>query len=89
MRTIINKTTKPLKVPLPQAKVLHLGPLKEGQISVHDVDHPPLQELVAAGTIELVDDGAHGSSAGPTKDTAHADTHGHHPDTSVHRRGDR
>lgn len=55
MKTITNKTVKPLRVPLPHGKVLHLGPKQSGQLSVHDVDHPPLQKLVAAGEIEIVD----------------------------------
>ena len=33
MRTIVNKTTRPLRVPLPGGKVLHLGPKKSGQIA--------------------------------------------------------
>ena len=33
MRTIVNKTNRPLKIHLPQGRVLHLGPRKEGQIA--------------------------------------------------------
>jgi hypothetical protein len=33
MKTVANKTQKPLSVPLPRGKVLHLGPGKTGQIS--------------------------------------------------------
>ena len=55
MKTIVNKTHDPLRVPLPQGKTLHLGPKKTGQISVHDVDHPPLVKLVEAGKVEIQD----------------------------------
>ncbi len=54
-KTIVNKTVKALRVPLPKGKVLHLNPRQTGQISVHDADHPPLKKLVEAGEIELND----------------------------------
>jgi hypothetical protein len=54
-KTIVNKTVKALRVPLPHGKVLHLGPKQSGQISIHDADHPPLQKLVAAGELEVFD----------------------------------
>lgn len=55
MKSIVNKTHGPLRVPLPKGKILHLGPNKTGQVSVHDADHPPLQKMVEAGQIELYD----------------------------------
>jgi hypothetical protein len=55
MKTIVNKTTDPLRVPLPQGKTLHLGPKKTGQISVHDVEHPPLVKMVEVGKVEIQD----------------------------------
>ncbi|SVC92625.1 uncharacterized protein METZ01_LOCUS345479, partial [marine metagenome] len=33
MKTIINKTGRPLKITLSQGRVLRLGPRKEGQIA--------------------------------------------------------
>jgi hypothetical protein len=56
MKTIVNKTAKALRVPLPHGKVLHLGPRKSGHINVHDADHPPLKKLVEAGEVEIFDD---------------------------------
>lgn len=53
MATITNKTCKPLSVPLPGGKKLHLGPLKSGEISPKAVDHPPVQKLVEAGEVEI------------------------------------
>lgn len=55
-KAVVNKTMKPLRVPLPQGKTLHLGPKQTGHVAVHDVDHPPLQKLVEAGEIEIVDE---------------------------------
>ena len=89
MKTIRNKTHAPVRVPLPRGKTLHLGVGQKGQIAHTDVDHPPLQKLVADGVIEIVDadtgaGAAHGSNKG-----AHAETHGHHPPVGSPVRGDR
>jgi hypothetical protein len=63
MAAVTNKTGKPLGVPLPRGRTLHLGPRKSGQISSHDLDHPALRKLVDAGAIEIVTE-ASGSSGG-------------------------
>ena len=54
-KSILNKTAGALKVPLPHGKALRLGPHQTGQVSHHDLDHPPLKKLIDAGTIELTD----------------------------------
>ena len=89
MATVRNKTHKPLRVHLGSGKVLHLGPNREGQISDHDLDHRGVQVLLEAGEIEILGESArqHGAGSGPA--AGHEETHGHHPDTSLHRRGDR
>ncbi len=56
MKTIVNKTSGPLRVPLPQGKVLHLGPKQTGHVAVHDADHPPLKKLIEAGQLEVFDE---------------------------------
>ena len=58
MKTVSNKTQKPLSVPLPRGKTLHLGAGKTGQIAAKDADHPPLKKLVDAGQIEVFDEGS-------------------------------
>lgn len=90
MTTIRNKTSRPLRVPLPQGKVLHLGPKQSGQIAGHQ-DHPPLKKMLDAGEIELVDDGGRGTKGGPAArpGSPHASTHGHVPTKIVHPSGDR
>ena len=57
MKTISNKTQRPLSVPLPKGKKLHLGPGKVGQIASKDADHPALKKLVEAGEIEILGEG--------------------------------
>ena len=54
MAAVTNKTGKPLSIPLPRGKRLHLGPRKSGQISSHDIEHPALKKLVDAGAIEVL-----------------------------------
>ena len=54
MPVVSNKTQKPLSVPLPGGKTLHLGPGKTGQISARAVEDPRLKKLVDAGEIEVV-----------------------------------
>lgn len=89
MRTIVNKTNRPLKIHLPQGKVLHLGPRKEGQIAPHALESAGVKRLVDAGDLEVLSDGMNAGSADRDSSRPAADTHGHHPNTSIRRRGDR
>lgn len=89
MKTVRNKTHRPLKVHLSRGKTLHLGPLKEGQISVHDVEAVGVQRLVEAGELEIVGEGSQAVEGPSPSAGTHADTHGHHPNTAVPKRGDR
>jgi hypothetical protein len=89
MKTIVNKTQAPIRVPLPRGKVLHLGPLQSGEISHKVLDHEPLQRMIEAGEIEIQGDGqgvevSHEHAKGP-----HAETRGHHPPTNTPVKGDR
>ena len=63
---IINKTQKPVAVPLPGGKKLRLGPGKTGQITPKAAEHPPVMKLVEEGVVEIVGVGkkSHGGSAG-------------------------
>lgn len=88
MRTIRNLTIKPLRVPLPQGKVLHLGPRKDGQIATRHLDSPGIARLVEAGEIEVLDE-AQGPTQAPDGTLIQPDSHGHHPDLTVRKRGDR
>jgi hypothetical protein len=56
MKIVQNKTTRPLSIPLPRGKKLHLGPGKSGQIVSTSADHPALKQLVDAGEIEILDE---------------------------------
>lgn len=52
---IKNKTTKPLRVPLPAGKRLFLVPGGVGQVVPKALEHPPLKALIEAGEIEVLD----------------------------------
>lgn len=54
---IINKTQKPLSLPLPGGKTLFLGPGKTGQVALKALEHPPLVKLLEAGGIETAEGG--------------------------------
>lgn len=88
VKTIKNKTNKPIRVPLPRGKVVHLGPAKSGQITTEAAEHPGLKKMIEAGDIELMDDVTAASEGGGSASRGHgAEGHG---GGGVHRRsGDR
>ncbi len=89
MKTIVNKTRGPLRVPLPRGKKLHLGPGKSGQVAHQDVDHKPLQQLVKDGKLEIQGDGAAPVAGREQGKGSHETTHGHLPRTKAKATGDR
>jgi hypothetical protein len=89
MKTIRNKTIKPLRIGLPGGKTLHLGPGKTGQVSDKALERAATQKLLEADEIEIVGgegpaQGAEDGSAG-----AHGSTHGHRQSRVVMPKGDR
>ena len=64
MSAVSNKTHRPLSVPLPGGKTLHLGPGKTGQISAKAVEDSQLKKRIAAGEIEIVEEDTR-PTAGP------------------------
>jgi len=91
VKTITNKSHKPLKVPLPGGKFLHLGPLKSGQIADGAVDAPALKRLVKSGEIEIAGEGTETAGAGAHEKSASGKTarSGHAPTKVVRPQGDR
>ncbi|SVC78476.1 uncharacterized protein METZ01_LOCUS331330, partial [marine metagenome] len=49
MKTIVNKTGRPLKIRLSQGRILRLSPRKEGQIATHDAERESVRTMVEAG----------------------------------------
>jgi hypothetical protein len=89
MATVSNKTHRPLSVPLPRGKKLHLGPGKTGQIAANALEHPPLKKLVEAGEVEIVDESqARGDGPGDAKGRG-GPTQGHSSGGVIRRSGDR
>ena len=89
MPAVSNKTQRPLSVPLPGGKTLHLGPGKTGQISAKAVEDPRLKKLVDAGEIEIVGEDPRltaGPGGGQRRRTS---MHGHTSGSGIRRSGDR
>jgi hypothetical protein len=79
MKTIRNKTHKPLRVPLPGGKTLFLGPSGTGQVSDKAVERDALKRLVKDDSIEILEGSGptqSGTAAAPRK---HGSTQGHRP----------
>jgi hypothetical protein len=89
MKTISNKTQRPLSVPLPRGKILHLGPGKTGQISTRDVEHPQLKKLVDAGEVEILDDGPQSTDRAAGGRKGRPSFLGHGSSSGSRRSGDR
>ena len=88
VKTISNKTARPLRVPLPRGKTLHLGPKKTGQIASEDAEHPALKKLVEAGELEILGEGHPSAVAGGSAKVGSFGNQGHTPGPS-RRGGDR
>ena len=89
MKTIVNRTRRPLKIKLSQGRVLRLGPSKEGQIATHDAERESVQRLVEADEVEIIDEGSRGTGRGSKGPAGMAQSQGHHRQFSGSKRGDR
>ena len=89
MKTLINKSRKPIRIPLPGGKIMFLGPGKSGQISDRHAALPAVQTLIDAGSVAVAGESAHAETTGGAGGQVHDGTHGHVPRKVVRPRGDR
>lgn len=89
MKTIVNKTRRPLKITLSQGRVLRLGPSKEGQISTQDSERESVKRIVEAGDIEILDDASPGASRGGKGPAGMMKSQDHQRQFTGSKRGDR
>lgn len=89
MKTIKNKTNRPLRVPLPRGKTVHLGPAKTAEVTTEAAEHPGLQKLVTAGEIEFVEDRDGGSGGAAGRGGGRGPQGGHGGGGALRRSGDR
>lgn len=89
MKTIHNKTLRPIRIQLHGGKVLHLGSAKSGQISDEAAQEGAVQRLVKAGEIEILGEGPPAQSGGEGPGGPHEATHGHPQSTIVLPKGNR
>ena len=89
MPAVSNKTRRPLSVPLPGGKTLHLGPGKTGQISAKAAGDARLKKQVDAGEIEIVDDASRPTAGAGGDKRGRTSFFGHGPAGGIRRSGDR
>ena len=90
IRTVINKTRRPLKISLPHGKTLHLAPSGRGQIHDHTLERPAFKKLLEAGDVEvLVEDGSPSVGTGGAPAKIGRSDQGHPATRNVARKGDR
>jgi len=89
MKTVINKTPAPIKLPLPRGKTLHLGPRQSGQIRDDAVEHPALKKLIDAGKIEIAERQENERNATWQGAAPHETTHAQGKATFRQKTGDR
>jgi hypothetical protein len=89
MPTVSNKTQKPLSIPLPGGKTLHLSPGKTGQITARAMENARLKTLVEAGEIEIVSDDARPTGAAGGDKRGRASFYGPTSSSGIRRSGDR
>lgn len=85
---VSNKTQRPLRIPLPGGRTLHLGPGKAGQISSKDAEHPAIKKLVADSAIEI-DEEARRTLGGRDGGKGRTFVGGHVRESGSRRSGDR
>jgi uncharacterized membrane protein YgcG len=86
---IRNTTRRPLRVPQPAGKTLHLGPLRTGQISDKAADHPPLRKLIDEGVIEIVSSERSQGTKGSGGGSGVRSSRGHSSGGGMRQTGDR
>ena len=89
MITILNQTSRFLRITLSQGKVLRLGPRKEGQVSTQDAERETITQLVADGAIKILGVGPQAGSSTASNPALRTGVQGHQPRVGGGRRGDR
>ncbi|MCZ6779835.1 MAG: hypothetical protein O7F16_12845 [Acidobacteria bacterium] len=89
MKSVINKTRTPIKIPLPGGKTLHLGLVGSGQIPDEALERPAFKKLVEAGKIEVLDEAGRPEAGGKMSTRVQKASHGHPASKKISNRGDR
>ena len=89
MKTVLNKTRRPLRIALSRGRVLRLGPLREGQIAARDADRDAVKRRIADGEIEIFDDASRAGASAASGPGSRARVEGPHARFSAAKRGDR
>ena len=76
-KQVRNKTPRPLKVPLGQGKILHLGPGATGEVNAAATERPGFWRLVEEGQLEVLGESGQERSGAPGESPREESTHGH------------
>ncbi len=87
MKTVLNRTSRPIRVSLPTGGILHLGPHREGHIQDRAVEGAGIQRRLLVGDIQILDSESDAIGTGGLE-AMHAESHKHHRRDAVIR-GDR
>jgi hypothetical protein len=89
IKSVINKTRRPIRVSLPGGKTLHLGLGGRGQVPDDALDRPALKKLIEAGEIEVLEEDSRTVAAETVSTRIRRSPHGHPATRDTSRRGDR
>jgi hypothetical protein len=89
IKSVINKTRRPIRLLLPGGKTLYLGLGGRGQVPDDALDRPALKKLVEAGEIEVLEQDSRTVSTETVSTRIRRSPHGHPATRDTSRRGDR
>jgi hypothetical protein len=89
MKSVVNKTLKPIRISLPGGRTLHLGLAGRGQVPDDALQRPALKKLIEAGAIEVIEQDRQSLDAETGSTRVRRSTQGHPAARDSSRRGDR
>jgi len=89
MKSVLNKTRKPIRIPLPGGRTLHLGLAGRGQIPDDALERPAIKKMIEAGEIEVIEQDRQLLAAETASTRIRRTPQGHPAAKDSSRRGDR
>lgn len=89
MKSVLNKTRRPIRIPLPGGKTLHLGLAARGQVPDEALDRPAIKKMIEAGEIEVFEQDRQTLAAETGSTRIRRTPQGHPAAKDSSRRGDR
>ena len=89
MKSVINKTRRAIRIPLPGGKTLFLGLAGRGQVPDGALDRPAVRKMIEAGEIEVLEQDSRSVDAADVSTPIRRSSQGHPATRGTSRRGDR